>query len=130
MYIKDFDAWNVVKKRIQGEKRMVYVRAGEVRWCTVGVNIGSEVDGKGVSFTRPALVLHVIGSRLALIVPLTTKKKFLPGYYPFKFQEKEHSLCVHQLKIISTKRLLKRKGKITKNRLKEIKDLVKDFYSF
>jgi hypothetical protein len=55
MYIKEFDQWNEVKKRIQSEQRNIYIRSGEVRWCTVGVNLGSEMDGKGKSYTRPVL---------------------------------------------------------------------------
>ncbi len=100
------------------------------RWCAIGVNVGSEIDGKGTSFTRPVLVLHVIGAKLALVVPMTTKVKKVAGYLPFTFQDKEYALCVHQIKIISSKRLLKRKGKITSNRLRSIKQEVQRFYSF
>jgi len=128
MYVKDFDQWNIVKKRIQIERRKVYFRSGEVRWCAVGVNLGSEIDGKGESFTRPVLVLHVIGANLVLIVPLTTKNKHYPGYFPFEFQGRQHSLCIHQIKIVSSKRLLKRKGKVTKNRLRDVRTMVNSFY--
>jgi hypothetical protein len=61
-YFKDFDTWNTLKKKLTDEVRKTNIRAGEVRWISCGVNVGSEIDGKGVSFTRPALVLHVIGS--------------------------------------------------------------------
>lgn len=128
MYSKDFDSWNTVKKRIQREKRKVYFRSGEIRWCTIGVNLGSEIDGKGDSFTRPVLILHVIGSKLALVAPLTTKDKTVPGYFSFDFQDKKHTLCINQIKIISSKRLLKRKGKIPKDKLIEIKHWIRDFY--
>ncbi len=128
MYIKHFDAWNEVKKRIQEEERKVYIRAGEIRWVTFGVNIGSEMDGKGVSFTRPVLVIHVIGSKLALVAPLSTKKKDVPGYIPFFWKNEESSLCIHQMRVISQKRILKRKGKISEKKLQEIKNMVKAFY--
>lgn len=36
MYTKNFDEWNEVKKSIQREKRKVYFRSGEIRWCSVG----------------------------------------------------------------------------------------------
>jgi len=130
MYIKAFDKWNNVKKRIQDEERKVHIRSGEIRWCTIGVNIGSEMDGKGESFSRPVLIIHTIGSKLALVIPLTSKLKSVAGYIPFTFQNKEHSLCVHQLKVISTKRLLKRKGRITRNRLEQVKKVIQEFYGF
>ena len=88
MYTKEFDKWTAVKKVIQSEKRKVYFRSGEGRWCALGVNVGSEIDGKGDSFTRPVLIVHVIGAHLALVIPLTTKSKSVPGYYSFEFQAK------------------------------------------
>jgi len=54
LYHKDFDGWHPVKKRIESEERSIFIRAGEIRWVSFGVNIGSEIDGKGVSFTRSA----------------------------------------------------------------------------
>jgi len=106
MYFKDFENWNLVKKRIEDEERKVNIRAGEIRWVAFGVNIGSEIDGKGVSFTRPALVLHVIGSHLALVIPMSTKVKEIAGYVPFEWKGKITALCIHQMRIISQKRVL------------------------
>ena len=129
MYIKEFDAWNTVKKRVDEEKRQVYIRAGEVRWVSIGVNVGSEIDGKGVSFTRPALVLHVMGSHLALVVPLSTKVKVRAGYVPFEWKGEQTSLCIHQLKIVSQKRIFARLGKISKKRLSDTKTEVTTFFN-
>lgn len=129
MYYKDFDGWNIVKKRIQEEKRNVYIRAGEIRWIVMGVNVGTEIDGKGVSFTRPVLILHVIGSHLALVMPMSTKVKEMAGYIPFKWKNESRSLCVHQVRVISQKRVLARSGRISENRLHEIKKHICDFFS-
>lgn len=88
MYFKDFDKWNKVKKRINQEERKVNIRQGEIRWIAFGVNVGSEIDGKGETFTRPGLVIHVIGSHLALVVPMSTKVKEIAGYVSFEWQGK------------------------------------------
>jgi mRNA interferase MazF len=129
MYFKDFDNWNAVKKRIQAEDRTVHIRKGEIRWVSLGVNIGSEMDGKGVSFARPALIIHVIGSRLALVVPVTSKTKEFPGYVPFAWKDKANALCIHQMRIVSQKRILHRLGRISTNRLREYALKISDFYS-
>ena len=128
MYIKEFDKWNTVKQRIQGETRTINIREGEIRWVSFGVNVGSEIDGKGVSFTRPALILHVIGSQLALVVPLSTKLKDLPGYKPLAFHDRLVSLCFHQMRVISQKRIYARLGKISRTKLNSYKIMVKKFY--
>ena len=129
MYFKDFDKWNNVKKQIHADKRKVSIRAGEIRWISCGVNVGSEIDGKGESFTRPALVVHVVGSVLALVVPLSTKTKDVAGYVPFVFQGKQVSVCVHQMRIVSQRRILTRKGRISDKRLKEVKKEIKNFFA-
>ncbi len=129
MYIKDFDSWNEMQKHLNSNDMNVNIRAGEVRWVAFGVNIGSEIDGKGKSFTRPALIIHVIGSNLALVVPLSTKVKEMVGYIPFEFQGKIVSLCVHQSKTISQKRILSRKGRISEKKLGEIKEQLKKFFA-
>jgi len=129
MYTKDFDSWNEMQKHLNSDDMHVNIRAGEIRWVAFGVNIGSEIDGKGKSFTRPALILHVIGSNLVLIVPLSTKVKEVVGYIPFEFQGKNVSLCIHQSRTISQKRVLSRKGRISENKLSEIKEQFKKFFT-
>ncbi|MEK7501642.1 MAG: type II toxin-antitoxin system PemK/MazF family toxin [Patescibacteria group bacterium] len=129
MYIKDFDKWNEMQKHLNSVDEQVNIRAGEVRWVAFGINVGSEIDGKGVSFTRPALITHVVGSNLALVVPLSTKVKEITGYVPFEFQGRIVSLCIHQSRTISQKRILARKGKISEKRLDEVKKEIKKFFA-
>ncbi len=128
-YFKDFDNWNEIKKSVNKEERQINIRAGEIRWVAFGINIGSEIDGKGKSFTRPALILHVIGSHLALAVPMSTKVKDVAGYVPFEWRGVTTALCVHQMRIISQKRVLSRKGRISEQKLVKIKKAVAKFFS-
>lgn len=130
MYFKEFDKWNEVKKQINKKDREIYIRAGEIRWVSYGVNVGSEIDGKGESFTRPALILHVIGSHLTLVAPLSTRVKEVAGYIPFDWKGETTALCIHQIRIISQKRILSRKGRISEDKLKATKNKIKEFYNF
>jgi mRNA interferase MazF len=130
LYFKDFDNWNLIKKEINRNERQIFIRAGEIRWVVMGVNVGSEIDGKGPSFTRPALILHVIGSHLAFIVPLSTKLRSVVGYIPFQWHSSPVSLCIHQIRVISQKRILSRKGRIARSKLRYIKQEILKFYSF
>ena len=129
MYIKSFDKWNELKKRINGDKDVSFCRAGEIRWVSVGVNIGSEMDGKGESFNRPCLIADMFSDKLALIFPMTTNTKKSAGYIPFILSDgKNVSICIHQAKTISPKRILKRIQVISDSKLKEIKSHYKKFY--
>ncbi|MDB5254823.1 MAG: toxin-antitoxin protein [Candidatus Nomurabacteria bacterium] len=128
MYIKEFNAWNTVKQKINSRENTITIRAGEIRWVVVGVNVGSEIDGKGDSFVRPGLVIKVIGKSSALFVPLSTKIKNVPGYIPFEWKGKMVSLCMHQIRTVSQQRILGRMGKISQKRLKEFKNEIASFF--
>jgi mRNA interferase MazF len=108
----------------------VHIRAGEIRWVAFGVNIGSEIDGKGVSFTRPALIVHVIGSHLALVIPMSTNIKEMAGYIPFEWKNRTIALCIHQTRVVSQRRILSRKGRIAHSRLQKAKSEIAKFFRF
>jgi mRNA interferase MazF len=129
MYVKQFDAWAKIKKEVQEEFRKINIDAGDVRWTSIGVNIGSEIDGKGDSFCRPALVVNVVGSTVAFIIPMSTKiKNDIAGYLEIEFQGERVSLCIHQSRVVSQKRIMKRIGKVTGNDLKVYKQAIKNFF--
>lgn len=129
MYLKDFDRWNEVKKRLSSKAIGVYIREGEIRWISIGINIGSEIDGKGASFLRPALILRVIKPYLALVVPLSKRDIKRKGEIPIKLEEISAVLCLHQIRVVSQKRIFRRKGRVSQTKLESIsKELVK-FYS-
>ncbi len=87
-YKKDFENWFKIKSEIDKQENKQHIREGEIRWASIGVNIGSEIDGKGVSFTRPVLILAVVGSYLALVIPLSSQNKDHPGYISFNYKIK------------------------------------------
>ena len=136
-YRKAFDEWNLVKKNIDSKKtdsekvpsKESFARAGEIRWVVLGVNVGSEMDAVGPSFNRPCVVVDCFSDRLALVFPLTTKVKNIPGYVPFEFEDgRKGSVCVHQARVISPKRFLKRMTTISDEKLKHLKNEYKKFY--
>jgi mRNA interferase MazF len=129
MYTKNFDEWSALKKQVDSGNRIVHVRPGVIRWVTFGVNVGTEIDGKGAGFTRPALIDHVVGRTLAMVVPISSSIKPVSGYFPFEYDGKTNSLCIHQLKTVSVKRVLGRKGRLSDQRLASIKDEIKRFFS-
>ncbi len=129
MYIKDFENWNFVKQRIDKEERDINIRAGEIRWIMFGVNVGSEIDGKGSSFTRPGLIISISGSNIALVVPMSTKIKDVAGYISFEWKGEITSLCIHQIRVISQKRILRRMGRISENKLQLFKEEIKKFFN-
>jgi hypothetical protein len=51
-YSKAFDEWNSAKKLADASNRRVFGYPREVWWCSLGVNIGAEIDGKNENFEK------------------------------------------------------------------------------
>ncbi|MDE2116942.1 MAG: type II toxin-antitoxin system PemK/MazF family toxin [Patescibacteria group bacterium] len=72
---KDFDQWNMKKKRIHELGASMLYHARDVWWCNLGANIGFEQDGTGAGYARPVLILKGFNAFVCLVIPLTTSRK-------------------------------------------------------
>ena len=57
----EYNAWNQKKQSINkaSSSREIYFRERKIWWCSIGLNIGFEENGKGKLFNRPVLVLNI-----------------------------------------------------------------------
>lgn len=130
MYHKDYRKWMEVKRNLDVSSENIYVRAAEIRWVAIGVNVGSEIDGKGKSFTRPCLVLHVIGNSLALVVPFTSQKKANKQFYHHvELEHFDSYLCLSQMRVVSQQRIFKRIKKVPAQQFVDLSSKIFAFYS-
>jgi len=72
---KDFDKWNLQKKQLDIRDDRFFFKEGEVWWCAVGLNIGSESCGKGDTFRRPVLILKKLSSTAFIGIPFSSQPK-------------------------------------------------------
>jgi mRNA interferase MazF len=121
---KDFDRWNTRKKRLHKSIFTRYVHEREVWWCALGINIGVEADGKHDNFERPVLVLRKFNRDAVLIVPLTSRAKPNPYQWPFRHEEKLFAAVFSQMRLISTKRLLRKMYRMDRRIFDEIKHVI------
>lgn len=91
---------------------LVYFYEREIWWAALGKNIGIEVDGKHENFERPVLILKVFSLDLCLILPCTTQEKNVPYLYYFYFNNKKMAVNFSQVRTISSKRLLRKVGRL------------------
>lgn len=128
MHIKDFDNWNNIKKSINDiDRPLCSIR--EVRWCAIGHNIGSEIDGKGESFARPVVILKFLSPNTCLTVPLTHSQKTGEYILEFEFQGEKIKARLDQVKIVDVKRMKKRIGKLSQSDFISLKTKVLNFIS-
>ncbi len=101
MYVKEFNRWNGVKQMIEKRHtRVTSFRERDVWWCSLGVNVGNEEDGKNNLFERPVLVMKKFNNHTAWILPMSTKMKVNQFYF---HMEKE-SVLLSQLRFVSARR--------------------------
>jgi len=123
---KDFDKWNSRKKELnEVEPHFYYER--EIRWCSLGVNIGFEQDGTSEAHRRPVLIIRGFSLHVCLVVPLTTSIKKNPYHMSVGIIEGVEAFAIlSQIRLIDTKRLHDRLAVLGKSEFKEIKKAIKD----
>ena len=119
---KDFEGWIKLKEKLHNGGGVRAIRTGDVWWCAMGENVGTEINGKSKRFSRPVLVLRKFSRYSFWGVPLTSKQHKGSWYVSFGFQEKIETAALTQLKLISVSRLYDRIGKIPNSDL----DLVRN----
>jgi len=112
---KDFDRWNEVKKAINAyELRWdFFYHQREVWWCSIGLNVDVETDGKQVNFERPVLVVQKFNKEMFWGVPLTSQPRTGKFYEKIEHENGEAWAMLTQMKTFSSKRLLRKIGMIS-----------------
>lgn len=111
---KDFDTWNEVKKEVnEHELRSdFFYHQREVWWCSIGLNVDVETDGKQANFERPILVIQKFNKEMFWGVPLTSKERTGKFYEKIKHEKGEAWAMLTQMKTFSSKRMLRKIGMI------------------
>lgn len=125
---KDFDKWNVEKKKVHATSgdKPIYFREHEIWWCRLGANVGFEQDGKGKSFSRPVLVLKKFNQFVFWAIPLSTRLKPNRYYVPCVCSDGEtRAAIISQLRLVSVGRLTDKIGFAEDDSMKEIKKVIK-----
>ncbi|MEK7116539.1 MAG: type II toxin-antitoxin system PemK/MazF family toxin [Patescibacteria group bacterium] len=125
---KDFDKWNKIKKETQNKDIIPLFSECEVWWCSLGVNIGSEEDGKGENYLRPVLILRKFNKSVFYGLPITSKPKDDQFHISINTGDISGSLILSQMRLIDAKRLSHLAVKITTNELKEIRKKLKELF--
>ncbi len=124
---KDFDAWNERKKHINDIEPHFY-REGEVWWCSIGVNVGVEMDGKGSNFDRPVVVVKGFSRDSLLIVCLTGHRKDDSHHvYLGKIYDRDASANLSQVKLIDSRRLIERLETLDEHLFFYLKTAIRDY---
>ena len=112
---KRFDEWNEEKKNLHDKGFLRTVNEGEIWWCAMGENVGVEINGKGVNFVRPVLVLKKLSKFGFIGIPLTSQQHDGTWYAHFRFKGRDEYAVFAQMRNISVKRLYRKMGEADGN---------------
>ncbi len=125
--MKQYDAWNEVKKVTNLNEKNIYFKERDVFWIKLGENIGYEQNGKGDKFQRPVIVVKKYTSDMFLGVPLSTTLREGTFFFQFNFIENEISTALLvQNRLFSSKRFIKKIGKIKEDDFEKLKIKLRD----
>jgi mRNA interferase MazF len=89
--------------------------------ASIGVNIGTEIDGKNNNFERPVLIIKKFDEENLWILPITNSPNTrLPSYMITDNKISGHVL-LHQLRMINIGRLIRLVSKVNDNEFEEIR---------
>lgn len=119
---KDFDVWNEKKKEVNNRTDQTLFHEREIWWCSLGLNIGFEQDGKHDNFERPVLILRKWSKNTFVGLPLTTTLK--TGSYFFDlFVNNENSVALlSQSRTLDKRRLLRKMGTFSRAKFGELRE--------
>lgn len=112
---KNFDRWNTKKKSIQEEEPNRRYHERDIWFCSLGVNVGFEQDGTGGNFDRPIVIVKGFNAHTFFAVALTGRRRE-GRYYQYlgKIEAREASAVLSQVRILDTKRLVRKIGVLDK----------------
>lgn len=127
-YEKDFLSWHTEKSRIQNSTYKPFFKEKEIWWCSIGLNIGHEEDGKGINFRRPILVLRKLSEDTFFGVPLSSKLKLGSYFYNFSYSDQHNTALLAQLRMSDSGRLDRILGVVSEKDFDNIKKAVKNLF--
>lgn len=122
---KDFDNWHRLKQTLNQKQRLTLYHERDIWWCSIGVNVGHEEDGKNATASRPVLIVRKFNRHIFWGVPLTTKIKDRLHYHRIHFKEREQCAMLSQMRLWESKRLKNRMGQLPEDQFEEIKIALK-----
>ncbi len=115
--------WIKVKIWLQeSENPFPLFNEGEIWWCSLGENVGTEIGGKGDYFRRPVIILVKLDSRSFIGIPTTSKNKIGTWYFPLERSEVKGTAILAQTRYLDFKRMDKKISTLSRDVLDKLRN--------
>lgn len=119
---KNFDEWNEKKKSVNDRSDLILFHEREIWWCTLGLNIGFEQDGKNDNFERPVLVLRKWSKNTFVGLPLTTTLKTGSYFFDLSVNNEDSVALLSQARTLDRRRLLRKMGTFSRSEFGKLRE--------
>lgn len=119
---KNLIGWHKKKIEISSKEIVPEFNQRDIWWCSLGLNIGYEEDGKNDEYERPVLVLKKFSKNVFIGLPLTSTRKDSPYYFPYTVHGEEGSILLSHPRLLDAKRLNRRLSKMRGKLFKRLKE--------
>ena len=127
--VKRFSLWMGLKEKLHTvAHKPPLVSEGDIWWASVGENVGSEINGKSILFSRPVIVFKKLAHGFYFVIPTTTQTRTGSWYVPFRQREREMVACLHQARSIDYRRFSSKLGALDDKDFERIKNGFSSLY--
>src|SRR3989338_6574598 len=127
-YIKTLQDWCKLKSVLWRKETKIIFKQGDIWWCSLGINLGEEMFGKGEKFRRPVLVFRKLTGNSFLGLPITKQEKRGSWYVEITIHKEKRWIMLNQARILDKKRLTNRIGELDGVDFKKVKAEFLKFY--
>ena len=126
--LEKFKKWFCLKPQLAIKESKILFKQGKIWWCSLGMNVGEEIYGKGSKFKRPVLVFKKFTSNSFLALPLTSKEHQGSWYVEIIQSGRKNWVMLNQARVLDQRRLTKRITCLEKIVLKQVREKFIEFY--
>ncbi len=125
----NLDKWHDLKIILWKKQSKIIFKQGDIWWCSLGVNLGEEMLGKGEKFTRPVLVFRKFTGNSFLGITITKQEKKGTWYVEITIHKEKRWVMLNQVRILDKKRLTNRIGALDNADIEKVRKRFLEFYS-
>lgn len=119
---KNYSVWHEVKHVVNNSAFTAYYKEREIWFCSIGLNVGTEQDGKHSHFERPVLIFKKFNKFMFWGIPLTTAYKHGPPFFDLSHNGFASFAILSQMRLFDSKRLQRKVRKISALAFKNLKE--------
>ena len=129
MYVKRFLEWISVKEKLHNQEHLPPLfKEGEIWWCSLGENVGSEINGKSNLFSRPVLIFRKLSKSTFMGIPTSSQDRKGSWYVQITLGSVKSVVILSQARLLDYKRLSSKIGELDAVEMHNVKDKFKNLY--